>query len=144
MPTDRVGGKDLPSFVDDQEILARYCYSSRDFNKSGDTVRAKAFLPPTDLELSVTRHGRLSDSEIWAIGEDIALERRQPLHGRADLSASATRAASQDAVLDVLSAPIGNNLNHAHIVGWPSEKSKRKLASLALANASAPYLKPNS
>ncbi len=118
--------------VRDEEPLARFVLF-QDHVRAGGTVKSDAFLPPADLNLSVTRHARLTAAVLWARGQDVASLRHRPLIGRADVTASAVRAAALDAV----PAPLTPyNPEHAHIVGWPADKAARKALAQRLAAAS--------
>jgi hypothetical protein len=112
--------------VSDDEMLARFILF-RDHIRSDDTVRPDAFIPYRYIELSVTRHLGLSDSEIHGLGKEVAAEREKEYHGRADLKAAVARANR----LNVVSSEPPRN--HANIIGWPAEKSEQKLIALVLA-----------
>ena len=74
-------------------------------------------------ELSVTRHGELSEAELWRIGEAIAVAIPKKLHGRADVAVSVF----SEQKLRVLVTPTAENPNHASVVDWPVEKSAQKI-----------------
>jgi len=117
------------------ELLARFL-TVRAWVRSDRTVRQDAFIPPKDLNLSVTRHHDLSEPELWAVGkmvtETIAITRTASLHGRADL----TVLQISERTLRTEPAPLPTNPNHAHVVGWPSEKAVQKSLAQQLAAAS--------
>lgn len=121
--------------VTDDEVLARFI-TVKEWVRADQTVRQNAFIPPRDLNLSVTRHLGLSETEIWTIGQSvvdtIATKTKAALHGRADIS---VRQVSQQKPLRTVSAPLSDNLNHAHITDWPLEKSARKNLAQKLAVA---------
>lgn len=111
----------IPLIIRDEEILARFVMYRRWIRPDG-TIKPDAFDPPSDLNLSTTRLFGLSANEVWRIGVKVASVRGKELVGRADL-----------AVLDVIqvglaaeAAPVEDNPNHAHIVGWPQEKPMQK------------------
>ena len=112
------------------EQLARFVLFSKWF-RSDATVRPEAFMPHPYRDLSVTRHQLLSEHEIWAIGRGVAGVREATLYGRADIRASVVLRQS----LDVKSAPVPNNPNHANIIGWPEQKPAQKIIALQLAAA---------
>jgi hypothetical protein len=89
--------------------------------RSDGTVKQDAFMPPPDLQLSVTRHVGLSQEMLWRIGLEVVREvgatRSAALIGRADLTASSIMSP-----LAVEAAPLPSNRNHAHIIGWPNDK----------------------
>ena len=123
---------DIPLLeVSDVEWLARFIFFKSHIRQSNNTVRPNAFMPPPELELSVTRHGNLSGKEIWQAGEMVAkarLEEELKLHGRADLQAFNARNRS----LKVRSDPPPEN--HAVIFGWSLDKPAQKLLALELAS----------
>ena len=86
-------------------------------------MKAEAILPFKWVELSVSRHRDLTESELWELGQEVArkrseTERREvPLVGRADFLARTARQQN----LDV--KPDEPPRNHANIIGWPIEKS---------------------
>src|SRR5262249_7096655 len=104
---------DVPE-VGGDELLARYVFSGRHLRGDG-TVRPDAFMPPQDLEMSVTRHLSATDAEIWAIGYSVAKQRSKSLFGRADVNVSACHRNK----LRVIKHELFENPNHAHIVDWP-------------------------
>lgn len=114
------------------ELLARYIISSHWFRKQDQTVKQDAFIPPDDpLELSVTRHVKLTENDIWNIGRGIAVSRSRTLYGRADVTTAHVIAQR----LSVVPQPISDNPNHANIVNWPSDKDARKMRALEIARA---------
>jgi len=114
--------------IANHEQLARFVMV-RKWVRDDGTIRSDAFIPPPDLNLSVTRHVGLSDGEIWSRGRQVAIQRERPLYGRADVSAGRIREAS----LNVVVHPLDDNPEHAHIVDWPTEKSARKMKAQELA-----------
>lgn len=119
------------SFVRDDEMLARFITSSKWFRSTSQTVKQDAFIPYPYPDLSVTRHQSLSEREIWEIGRKISDARPANLHGRADVSAGEARKQK----LTVESKPVPDNLNHACISGWPTDKPAQKILALELAAA---------
>jgi hypothetical protein len=124
-----------------RELLARFITASR-WIRPDDTIRQDAFIPPRDLQLSVTRHDDLSENELWAIGDDVAKKVLQnelaTAHGRADVQLQHVLQQKLWAEL----APIPGNPNHVHIVGWPEEKSARKNRAQQLAAAAGKVVYP--
>ena len=120
------------------ERVSRFVTSNHWIRPSNNTVKPDAFMPPPDLNLSVTRHIGLSEEVLWGIGQEvvsqIAEKRNAALHGRADLTVR-----SIALPLKAESAPLPNNLNHAHITGWPTDKPSQKNLAQCLA-AVADYL----
>lgn len=116
--------------VSADEQLARFILFSKWF-RSDETVKPEAFMPHPYMDLSVTRHQVLSEHEIWEIGRGVGGVRGATLYGRADIRASDVLRQS----LDVKSAPVPNNPNHANIIGWPEQKPAQKVIALQLAAA---------
>lgn len=119
--------------VDDGERLARFVLDKRCLPKDGDGVNARALLPYSRVELSVTRHRDLSEPEITAAGEFVASERTEKenrqfeLIGRADFQAQDARKEKLNAVADEPPR------NHANVIGWPLEKSAQMAIAMELA-----------
>jgi hypothetical protein len=130
-----VNDQQPPAHVSDGETLARFVMSERWVRENG-SVRPDAFVPPPDLNLSVTRHLALSTPRLWERGANVAEERAKTLLGRADVSAAAVRRTSP---LEIVAARLDRNPEHAHIVGWPTEKPRQKMLAQLLA-ASATYV----
>jgi hypothetical protein len=92
--------------------------------------------PGTPLELSVTRHVNFTEDDIWNIGRGIAIHASRTLYGRADVKTEHVKKQN----LEVKPQPIkndpnlGDNPNHANIIGWPPEKHARKMIALEIAN----------
>ena len=116
------------------ELLARFITVDR-WVRADQTIRQDAFIPPKDLNLSVTRHLNLSQNELWAIGQAVVnAVAKQPgavLHGRADILAS--QAIQQNLRVEAASLP--GNLNHAHITGWPDKAAQKSIAQQLAAAA---------
>jgi hypothetical protein len=72
--------------VSDHEQLARFILH-RNQIRSDQTVKPEAFIPHPWPDLSVTRHLELSQTELWAIGQELADVRPATLYGRADVKA---------------------------------------------------------
>ncbi|MHB1157972.1 MAG: hypothetical protein ACYC26_14185 [Phycisphaerales bacterium] len=121
--------------IADGEQLARFVMVRR-WIREDESVKADAFIPPDDLQLSVTRHASLTVDEIWTRGRHVADIRHQTLHGRADINTQGVRGMG----LDVVAHAVEGNPQHAHVVGWPPEKAARKSKAQELA-AIATYTK---
>ncbi|MBI3902919.1 MAG: hypothetical protein HY306_08290 [Nitrosomonadales bacterium] len=124
--------------VADEEQLARFILFSKWVRNSDRTVKSDAFIPHPYPDLSVTRHQNLAEDELWKVGQDVADARPVTLYGRADIAAIAVRRQS----LKIELAPVQNNLNHANVVGWPTDKPAQKVIALELAANSVYRAKP--
>lgn len=120
------------------ELLARFILHSNCIHKSDNTLTQNAFIPPKDLKLSVTRHIGLSERDMWNCGKDVASLRKLQLYGRADIITLFIL--NQSLIVDA--APITTNKNHANIIGWPSDKERRKIIALELAREAAYFPNP--
>ena len=127
------GDDHLPP-VSADEWLARFV-TVRNWIRADNTIRPDAFIPPKDLNHSVTRHLRLSQEQLWKIGQDvvdiISEKQNAKLIGRADLTVATVAAAA----LRTEAAPIPGNPHHAHITGWPLDKPAQKNIAQQLAAA---------
>jgi len=115
-----------------EERLSRFVLR-KDWVRSDQTVRPEAFIPHPHNDLSVSRHLKRPEPELWDEGKAVAVARALQLHGRADFLAS-------DAIgqtLRVEPAPLPENPHHAVLVGWPPEKSAQKIKALNLAAAAS-------
>lgn len=119
----------MPTTVKDDEWLARFILFRKWIRSSDQTLRPDAFIPHPWPDLSVTRHLELSENEIWNIGQAIADQRGTKLLGRGDVQASVPRGQR----LQIESAPIEGNLNHANITGWPADKPAQKMIAQEIA-----------
>lgn len=127
------GNGHLPP-VSPDERLARFVTVEK-WIRADNTVRQDAFIPPKDLNFSVTRHLQLSEDRLWEIGKAVAdtisEKHHAKLFGRADL----TVAAVAKTALQTESAPVPGNPHHAHITGWPQDKPAQKNIAQQLAAA---------
>lgn len=119
---------DVPS-VGVTEILARYIMHSSHV-RADQTVKPDAFMPYSLVQMSVTRHLRATENEIWTIGHEVAALRQRSLHGRADIATSDCLRQR----LAVTAAPIEGNPNHANVGDWPVDKPAQKIIALELAS----------
>jgi hypothetical protein len=117
--------------VTSDEYLARFVLFSGHV-RAGQTVKPNAFMPHPYLELSVTRHLSANETELWAVGSEVARVRSCTLHGRADFAASAC----MERQLAISAAPLLGNPNHANITGWPSDKPAQKTIAQLIAASS--------
>ena len=119
--------------VGNTELLARFVLFENRVRADG-TVKPEAFMPPTSLELSVTRHKEAATAQLWERGEVVAAASNRNLVGRADIAAGAVRAVRP---LDVIAAPLESDSNHAHVIGWPPMTTKPAQKALAQSLAAA-------
>lgn len=120
----------LNSAVSTEESLGRYLLYSAYYSSSKNSVKPRAFLPPSDLRLSVFRIDDLQLEEIWEMGQKkviAAMLQPRKLLGIADIKASKV----QENELEV--EPDNIPSRHANIIGWPEEKAQRMLIAQKLA-----------
>ena len=120
----------LHKLVSQQQIigsdLSRYLTSSNHFSPEKRLVKPNAFMPRANpengqWETSVFRIYGLTDEEVWEIGESVVIVSGKTLYGRAAIRVEDVEKAG----LSVM--PDDNPPRHANIIGWPDEKSERKL-----------------
>ena len=118
----------LPETVHDEEDLARFLTSSRQFSRNG--VKPSALLPNRKGETSVFRHGKQPSPSLWSLADHNIIDR--PVHGVAIFKAESVRKAE----LEVIAKEPPPR--HAEIVNWPAgmdalAKAKRKQMALLIA-----------
>jgi hypothetical protein len=118
----------LPESVGDSEDLARFIYSASHFNALGP--KAAAYLPSSDNETSVFRHGKEPVESLWDLNA-----RTGTLYGAAIVGTIVVRGVGLDVASDEPPA------HHAVIKCWPVanddpelEKARRKELALAIAS----------
>jgi len=114
------------------EKLARFITVER-WVRADQTLRQDAFIPPKDLNFSVTRHLNSSEGQLWKIGQKvadaIAAKRNASLYGRADITVGRVLGLH----LKTTAAPLHENPGHAQITGWPPDKPAQKSIAQQLA-----------
>ncbi len=125
--------------VKDSERISRFLVPDH-FKKLNMEVKAAAFLPPKDLQMSVYQTTTLDDPAVWHIGKKFVEAKRKDgksIEARADLFAIDIRHQS----LDIVSSPTPHKL-HAHIIAWSLEKSSHRLKAAELALRAVLLIKP--
>jgi hypothetical protein len=117
--------------ISDDEMLARFVLKKEWIRKADNTPKQDAFIPPKDLQLSVTRHAGISTEQLIETGESVAVETSLQFLGRADIEAGAV----VKNALKAVAWPLAKNQNHAHVIGWPADKEARKTIAQELAAA---------
>lgn len=116
--------------VDPRESLGRYLPEESYFSRSKNAVKPKAFMPPSDLKLSVFRIDGLSLKQIWEIGEQQviqAMPQTKVLYGLANIKVAKVNEVSLS--ID----PDNRPMRHANIIGWPANKARRQSIAQELA-----------
>ena len=108
------------------EELARFLCHRREFNAESGRVKPRAFLPPNGAT-SVFMVVGLAANEIWNMGQThVARPPDRCIRGCAFIMMKDVRECGLE--LD----PDNDPPRHANIVGWPPEKSERKLRAMDL------------
>jgi len=115
--------------VTPSEVLSRIIMERKWCSLSDNRVKYAAFMPnPKNGETSVFRISGISDREVWEIGHrEVGLKRDKPVLGRGDIGTSFVMTKGLNVV------PSEPPVRHANIVGWPEEKSEKRLIALELA-----------
>jgi hypothetical protein len=111
------------------EMLARYVLHSSHVRRSNQTVKQDAFVPHPYPNLSVTRHLSATESELWTVGENVAVACGKTLYGRGDVSTTVCLTQK----LTVKASPTPDNPNHADVSAWPADKPAQKIIALEIA-----------
>jgi len=125
--------------ITSNESVARYIYY-RSHLRRDKTVKPDAFIPYPYPDLSVTRHIRLSEKQLWEVGRNIAGRSGRVLCARADVQVFEF----QKHELQVTPAPDSDNPNHANVTGWPAAKPAQKIIAQQIAAAAGHALTPPS
>lgn len=108
--------------ISTSEVFARYILQ-KSHVRADRSVKPNVFMPPPNLELSVTRHLSASDDELWLIGGNVAKVRALTLYGRGDVDAKVLSGQSLSMRPDPI---IPSNPNHAIVYDWPEDKPTQK------------------
>ena len=122
------------------ERLTRYVLDENFYRQSDGSVRHNAFMPPSNLRLSVYLSSGLREERIWELGDqNVAVPRNKPLVGRADILASDVSSADRELKLEPDPTP---HPLHTNITGWPEQRDRQKLIAIKLASKSKFFLYP--
>lgn len=123
------------SVADPEEPLVRYLFQGH--YRKDLTVKWQAFKPAReDNKTSVYLTRGLDDKAVWSLGADVAAERNQPLHGRADFK---NEAVQRERLFVELDSPPDR---HANIAGWPSPEDTEQVMLMAQGIADAARMLP--
>ncbi len=130
----------LPDTVSPSELLARFILQTGYYRPSNGTVKHNAFMPNKDGEVSVYRTTGLSSAKTYEIGKaHVANVLDKPLLGWADIVAE--KVTEHDLRVEADPTP---HPRHANIVGWPDDKSEKKMIAVELASDAQLHLIDNS
>src|SRR5262249_13310164 len=101
--------------TDQNDVLARFLFQKSHFKRTENRATPEAFMPPTDLKLSVYLTTGVPETEIWSLGRAVLVEHPKPrLYGRADVSVEAIHHQKLKAFRD------DDPPRHVNVTGWPS------------------------
>jgi hypothetical protein len=126
-----------PTPIAEDERITRYITEKGKIRPSTGKPGYNAYMPPTNLRLSVYRTEEMMDPEIWQVGDDFVSRPDRPVLARADLPARAYL--SHQLAFDLDGRP---HPRHANVAGWSAEHSLQKMIALQLAEASLLVYKP--
>ena len=124
--------------LENDEPLGRFIVYSKWISNFDQTIKYHAFLPATDLNLSVYRTKNLDEESIWRLAQDnviSAMREMRTLYGRAEIIP-----------FDVYSNKLEidpNNIpkRHANITNWPKDKHEKLIIAKELARKALLKLK---
>lgn len=127
----------LSEVVGDDEPLARFIRHKSQYKPSTLQVRGDLFMPPRSMTvLSVSRVGELSLPAIEELGHHVVQQAGHTLKGWCILETRRVRSIRK---FDVVSdEPDDQHHYHAHITGFPVDKSELMEAADDLAEAASP------
>ena len=106
--------------------LSRFLFQKKDFRPAQNSVRHRAFLPPSNHKLSVFGTNGLAEKSIWVIGKRVARERDKTLLARADIARD--ELAKHQLKLIRAEPP----RYHRDIMGWPPHDQKDDIMLIAM------------
>lgn len=123
----------LPVNVADEEPLARFIRQKGQYKPSTMQARGDLFIPPRNATvLSVSRVGTLSDGAIAELGRHVVSQAGNTLKGWCLLGTKRVREVRRFGV--EADEPDDRHHYHAHITGFPLEKSELMEAADDLAD----------
>lgn len=126
----------LPVEVADAEPLARFIRQKSQYKPSTLQARGDLFMPPRGAtELSVSRVGTLSTPAIEELGRHVVQQAGHTLKGWCTLETKRVRSIRKFGV--VSDEPDDRHHYHAHITGFPVDKSELMEAADDLAEAAS-------
>jgi hypothetical protein len=121
--------------LDPIETVSRFLLHD-EIRAKDSTVRHGAFLPASNLKLSVFRVSSLSDREIWVLAAEKVEPTRGPVIGRGDLSVAQIVENKLKVTPDAVSTS-----RHADIVEWPDDRNLRATIAKELAALASPAIR---
>lgn len=121
--------------VNPAERISRYILSKDLFNAKRGNISPQAFKPAKPqlsgdvFKTSTYRTERLSEAEVWVIGDEyVSKPRRLPILARGDIQAQKIL----DLALKLVPDPVPHPL-HANITNWPDEQETRQMKAALIA-----------
>lgn len=136
--------KSVGSILAKSENVTRYVFDKGYFRRSPPTAKFQVFMP-LNGETSVFRIARLSDVEVWSLGnEQVAKPRGRTIKARADITIQKVESVGVETGHTKLTVvpETSTHLLHANIVGWPEEESAIQMIAVELANQAKLNLSP--
>ncbi len=110
-------------------LLARFIFQKSQFSKTPAKPKQGAFLPhPSTLKISALWRDKLSEQEIWNIGDLLGTGRSKPPLARADFDLPTV----SEAKLTIEPDPLPKIPQHLNLCGWPIDKAEQKSIALLL------------
>jgi hypothetical protein len=127
----------LSNTLNPNETLGRYLTQKKHFSKARNEVTFKAFLPPSDLQLSVFRIDGLSLEEVWTIGNYVVNTMVEPrtLYGVGKIKVTSMQIESIVVTLDEPPQ------RHCTATNWPIEEAKQLLIAEKMAIDATPVFR---
>lgn len=104
--------------------LARFIKDRKHYSPVNKSVKPRAFMPPSDLKLSVFQIQDLADLQIWQLGDEHVSD---SVRARGDFTVSIVTQLGLNADPDDVPE------RHVNIIGWPEEKHEQKSIAQELA-----------
>jgi hypothetical protein len=116
--------------------FTRFIFSRSDFNAQKSVIRHRVFMPRPDGAVSVFDTDKLNERQVWDVGTNVANDRNQSLHARADITNGRIVVHGLRVIRDEPPP------RHRNIIGWPpaEQKEDQKLIAMELAAAAMLHL----
>ncbi|MCU0716432.1 MAG: hypothetical protein MUD03_09930 [Pirellula sp.] len=119
-------------------LSSKYVRAATSSDLTVGRVKAGAFIPHPNDDLSVNRHKSSSLEDVWQLCQQVARQTQRTLYGRAEVSAEAFSSkglvVKPDPIRRDNSEGLPPNPNHAIVVGWPIEKSAQLMLAQNIAD----------
>ena len=115
------------------DTMSRFLTSKKNhFSRAKNVVKPAAFLPPSDLQLSVFCTTAVPDHDLWRLGDEfVAKPRGVTVYGTGDITVRAVA----DAALSC--DPNNDPPRHVNLIGWPKDDAAQLMIATKLASTAA-------